>query len=126
LNLLIVTVSVQKIVHYVLEIHVQEVVSHQGRIRHEVFQLKLEELGRCLSLIEKIQGMNLLKHLVFNGVAPNCLDAVAPFTADSSQLEQFFRVKPTEKDLCLQYRCWDVCETDGPLPRLLRRIFFLI
>ena len=66
----------------VCKYHVLEVISHELRIGHQVLELKLQQLGGGLLLVEKVQVLHLLKHFVFDDLAPDGLDEVAPLCGD--------------------------------------------
>ena len=93
--------SVVQVLHELFKVQIQEVVSHECSIADQVSDLKLQQLSRGLFLVEQVKRVHLLKHLVLNDVAPDDFDGVRPFSADSSQHEEVYRVE-VGKDLSLQ------------------------
>ena len=51
----------------------------------------------------------MFKHLVLNDVAPDDFDGVGPFSTDSSQHEEVYRVE-VGKDLSLQDVGWHIVD----------------
>ena len=78
----------EKLTNNVSEVHVREIVVHQGRIGHKVLELEFEQFGSGLLLVEEVQRVDLLEHLVLDHLAPYAFHLIAPIRADSSDLEQ--------------------------------------
>ena len=93
--------SVVQVLHQLFKVHVQEVVPHECGIADQVSDFKLQQLSCSFLLVEQVERVHLHKHLVLNDVAPDDFDGVGPFSADSSQQEEVYRVE-VGKDLSLQ------------------------
>lgn len=92
-----------QILNDVLEIHMLEIVSHERCIGDKVFKLEFQQFSGGLALVEQIQLMHLLKHLIFNCVAPYYFNGVAPFAADPPQLEELSRIEEGTENLLLKH-----------------------
>ena len=86
-----------------------EVVLHECRIRNKILQFELKQLCSRLFLIQEVQRMDLLQHLVFYNLAPDAFNLVRPVGADATDPEQFSRVHEP-KHILLHDRYRDSCD----------------
>ena len=69
-----------------------EVVLHERRIRDKILQFELKQLGSRLLLIQEVQRVHLLQHLILDNLAPDAFNLVRPVGAHAADLEQLSRV----------------------------------
>lgn len=111
----------EKLADNVFHVHVDKVVAHQSCVRDQILEFELEQFAGCLAFIEQVERVNLLQHLAFYDLAPDCLDRIAPVTAHASKLEELPTVEVGEDMLVHQLarhlldRALRHCHLVGPL-----------